>query len=157
VRLSPSTAWASSALERVVDYYLHSPALAVPIQPFHVISERLAGEGHTTLWAAFGEVLGTNYTIDRARRVSLGRRWLDRGRAFGTADDPIESYERSALWQHVAGLRHRLLAALGQCATCRHFLYCEGYFAALEPSAPPCAAWRVAFDRLADALAAAEA
>jgi len=87
VRLAYSDMPPRAVLEDLLDHFLHSPTLSVPIEPFYSLARAIGQRRDLTLWAVFGEALGRNYFVDVDRRVSLSPRWAGRGMFFGAVGE----------------------------------------------------------------------
>ncbi len=149
VRLACSEDWPEHVLENLLDYFLHSPALEVPIEPFYSLAAAIGQQRKVTFWQLFDEALGRDYFIDSEHRVSLAPRWARRGLFFGTVNEPSSGFRNSPLWSDLDGLKHRLFASQATCAFCEHYLYCRGFWTTAEQAEPTCAMWRRLMDRLA--------
>lgn len=153
-RLEPDGVWSKEVLERVVQYFLRSPALEVPIEPFFSLATAVTDEeGRPTLWEVFNERIGIDYCIDSSGKVSLSGRWAKRGRHFGDRTDSPETLTNSAPYCEVDSLWVRLLAEQSECAFCAHFRYCGGFWLTPGEEDADCGAWKAAMDMLLEAFA----
>lgn len=119
-------AWDGEALGSLLEYFLTSPILRTPIEPFFSLARGLSGgTDRRTLRQLVGEELGRDFYLDVDGRVTLSRRWAARGRFFGTTEDDLETLERSPLWRELADLRHVIFRDQTRCATCPWFLACD--------------------------------
>jgi hypothetical protein len=141
VRLAGAGGWTREALDAVADFFLHSPTLAVPVEPFYSLAASLGGDGDATLARAFEELPGRNAYVATGR-VSLSERRASRDEWFGRADEDRALLERSDLWQATASLRHRMLATQSECAFCGQFRFCGGWWTTVDDAGASCRLWR---------------
>lgn len=140
--------WPAAVLDDLLTFFLHSPTLEAPIEPFYSLASAVAERDPTNLWALLDELPGRNYFIDSRGRVSLSSRWAGRGRFFGTVgDDPVR-FRETPLWGQVADLKYRLFVSQARCAFCEHYLYCGGFWTTAEDPGLACATWRRLMDRI---------
>ena len=151
VRLACREDWSEAVLANLLDYFLHSPALAVPIEPIYSLAGAIGQQHQVTLWQLFDEALGRNYFIDSEQRVSLAERWAERGLFFGNLSEGQNGFKDSKLWADLDGLKQRLFAARTPCAFCEHYPYCAGFWTTARRADETCAMWRRLMDRLAAA------
>ena len=151
VRLAGAAGWTREAIDAIADYFLHSPTLAVPVEPFFSLAASIGGDADATLSRVFEEQPGRNAFVDGGR-ASLSERRASRGEWFGRTDEGRASLERSRLWRETADARHRLLAAQSGCAFCRHFRFCVGGWLTTGDDAASCRLWRDAMDRFEAAV-----
>jgi len=116
----------AETLKAVLDLYLHSPLVSVPVEPFHSLVEGLAGKGAVDLWRAYDEVPEEHVYISRDGRASLSARWAARGRVYGRAGAGIAGWQTSAFWREVVEYRRGLFSRLESCAVCEVFALCGG-------------------------------
>jgi len=148
VRLAFSEAWPEEVLEGLLDYFLGSPTLTAPIEPFYSLAGAIGRGRQVTLWQLFNEVLGRDYFVDADGRVSLAARWAERGMFFGTAGAGVNGFKDSELWAEIEGLKKKLFTSQAPCAFCEHYPYCGGFWSATGRAAQTCATWRRLMDRL---------
>jgi uncharacterized protein len=148
VRLQCAEDWPAPVLLDLLDYFLHSPKLEVPVEPFFSLAAAIGRQRRTTLWQSFDSVPGRSYFVDQQRRVSLSRPWAERGRFFGSVDDDPASLRRSPLWTDLQALRQQIFITQSPCAFCEHYLYCAGFWRAAFESDVPCNTWRQVMDRM---------
>lgn len=151
VRLAFSEDWPEDVLNEILDYFLHSPTLSAPIEPFYTLAGAVAGQSEATFWDIFGERLGRHWYIDDERRVTLSPRWAEQGRFFGSADDSDAALRESALWTELSGLRDAMFIQQKPCAFCAHFPCCAGFWTTTTRAGETCAMWQRIMDRLAAA------
>lgn len=148
VRLAFSEDWPEDMLGSVLEYFLTSPTLNVPIEPFYSLAGSIGRQREVTLWQLFDEVLGRNYFVDSRGRVSLSARWADRGAFFGDAGDGGNGFAGSELWTDLNGLKQRLFTSQAPCAFCEHYPWCAGFWTTTRQADEACAMWRRLMDRL---------
>ena len=122
-RLAYSEDWTEELLGELLDYFLHSPTLNVPIEPFFSLAGAIGQQNRVTLWELFDEVGGQHYFVDSQGRVSLSRRWADRGMWFGDVSSGTGGFAKSELWNTLDELRQRVFAMQTPCAFCEHYPY----------------------------------
>jgi hypothetical protein len=152
VRLAYSEEWTEEILSELLDYFLYSPTLDVPIEPFFSLAAAIGQQDRVTLWELFDEVVGQHYFVDAEGRLSLSRRWADRGMWFGEVSKGTDRFETSQLWSSLAELRQRVFAMQTPCAFCEHYPYCEAFWMTAERSEETCRLWRGLMDRMAAAF-----
>lgn len=140
--------WPEALLREVLNYYLQSPALESPIEPFFSLSAAIARQRAVTLWDLAGEVPGTHYFVDGRGRVTLSRRWAERGRFFITADETADHIRDSAFAREIGDWRLNLFASQAPCAFCPHYRYCAGYWTTADNAEAACRTWRKIMDTL---------
>lgn len=144
----PVEAWPrlpAGALRRLVEHYLHHPALGVPVEPLHGVLEALLDHGGRDLWhLAFG-IPTEHFTVAPGGQVSL---------TSAGATDPTWTYGRAedgpAAWRRSPGhaaLRRRLGGSDPVCAACPDRPPCGGLLRALAPETA-CDAFREALGTL---------
>jgi hypothetical protein len=152
VELRPEAGrWDEGSLLEIAEYFLHSPALSTGVAPLVALLDQVAGTEKADLWETEGEKLGRNFFVDTDGRVSLSRRWAEREAFFGRLGDPLERLRASDAWGWLASIERRVFLEMRPCCTCRHYLFCKGFFLDPASGAPDCAPWRACFDRVADA------
>ncbi len=151
VRLEYGEDYDEDVLSELLDYFLHSPTLAVPLEPFFSLAGTISGQGGGTPWELYHEVLGQNYHVDSAGRVTLSRRWAEQGDFFGAADDDPATFAQSALWQRLSGLRRKVFTSQSPCAFCEHFPPCEAFYTTAKRGDEMCALWRRLLERMTSA------
>ncbi len=154
VELRADGRWEEATLLAVADYFLHSPALSTGVTPLVGLLDFAAGAEKATLWELERERLGRDFHVDKEGRLSLSRRWAARGTFFGRLGEPLETLRASQAWAWLASIESRVFLEMRPCCTCRHFLFCKGFFLDPATGAPECAPWRACFDRVADAAIA---
>lgn len=152
VRLAYSAHWSEEVLSELLDYFLHSPTLDVPIEPFFSLAGAIGQQNKVTLWELFDEVVGQHYFVDTQRQVSLSRRWADRDMWFGDATESTHGFETSELWNTLEELRQRVFSMQTPCAFCEHYPYCEAFWMTAEHADESCRVWRGLMDRMVAAF-----
>ena len=152
VSLLVTEGWSEEVLRRLLDYFLHSPALDVEIEPFFAMSQCIGASEHRTLWDLSDEVLGTNWFIDEDGRVSLSKRWANAGEYFGHMDDPVETLRESDLWRRLGVLKRETFTEQKECAFCKHYPFCAGYWTTSAQSEEECAMWQRLMDEVQQAF-----
>ncbi len=140
--------WDQEVLLELVDYYLHSAALRVPIQPLHQMAVATARRGQASFAALFDEQLGRNFYVSQGR-ATLSPRWAARDLFFGTLEQDVVAFHESPLWKQLEQREHRIFAGKLACSFCPHFPCCRGLWAALPDCEPLCSNWLPVLDRLA--------
>ncbi len=153
VELRPDADWDEATLLAIAEYFLHSPALSTGLSPLLGVVEFASGSQRTDLWELEGERLGRNFHVDGDGRVSLSARWAEKGAFFGRVGDPLDRLQQSEPWRWLESLHRRVFVETARCATCRHYLFCKGFFLSPASPEPACGAWRACLDRVADTLA----
>ena len=153
VALRTDARWDAETLLAIAEYFLHSPALSTGVAPLVGLLDFAAGAEKADLWELERERLGKDFHVGKDGAISLSRRWAARGMSFGRLGDPLETLRASEAWGWLASIERRVFVGLGPCCTCRHWLFCKGFFLDPASGAPDCAPWRACFDRVADAAA----
>jgi hypothetical protein len=151
VRLAPTTEWPREVLLELARYFLYSPTLETPIEPFATLARSMAELQGLTLTWPYLEILGRCFYVDKEERVTLSPRWAEAGRFFGTTRDDLETLQASELWRELAALRMRTFSEGTPCATCAHYPWCGGFWLALESDPARCEPWKDAMDLLYEA------
>jgi hypothetical protein len=151
VRLAWRNSWDASLLGELLDYMLYSPTLSVPIEPFYSLAEAVAGAEEKSLPHLFGEVLGRDFFVDEAGRLTLSPRWAQAGEFFGTLGQSLGELAESELWKRLAARGEQVFAAQTPCAFCEHHPCCEAFWMAQAVNSAACEAWKDVLDRLANA------
>ena len=115
-------------LLQILDYYLHSPSLMVPIQPLHSLTVGLLEKREVNLWQACEEDCRRNIYVTEKGEVTLSRRFASRGALYGSVEDGPEVWGQSDFYQRLSGLDKNLRRDVSVCSYCRHFPVCGGYF-----------------------------
>jgi len=153
VRLDPTGTWSSRVLRGLADYYLRSPSLEAPIEPFFSVARAMGDEeSRPTLWEISSERIGFDYCVTADGTVSLSRRWEHRGRDFGPSTEPLEQIRKTELFKKLDGLWMQLLAEQSKCAFCTHFRYCGGFWLDPLDSTVDCEDWKGALDMISSAF-----
>jgi hypothetical protein len=106
---------AITALQEVLDFYLHHTAVAQPVEFFHTALLSLYHQEPVTLWDVQEEDPAyVRYVTDDGRETM--------------ARYPSGAMVRGALGSFVADFQLALLAEQGECCTCEFFAHCGGYF-----------------------------
>lgn len=116
-----------SAME-ILDYYLHTSTLEIPIEPFHTLVRRAREEQRLDLWSLFGRQVGRNYFVDEQGQVSVDHRHAAAGVTFGAVDDDPLSWSRSPHHEQLSTMKWVLYESGADCVCCRHFNDCLGFF-----------------------------
>lgn len=151
VRLEFSIDYDESVLLRLLDHFLHTPTLQVPIEPFYSLAGAIGRHGKVTLWQLFDGSPGRCLFVDRQRSVSLSRWWAERGAFLGTVDDTPDAFKESALWKKMHDFADHFFITQTPCAFCEHYPYCGGIWRAMSELDVPCHTWQRVMDRLVQA------
>ena len=151
VHLAFSEEWPAEILNELLDYFLRSLALQVPIEPFYFLATALGQQHQGNLWEYYQEVLGRNFFIDQRKRITLSSRWADREMFFGSLDQKGKDLNESRLWADLQGLDKQLFISQSPCAFCEHYKYCAGFWRTTGQAEATCGIWRGLMDRLANA------
>ncbi len=131
------------ALLALAEYFLTSPTLQAPIEPFFTIARHLGDDRRRTptLRDLYQETLGRHLFIDGERRVTISRRLGQRGWFLGWLDAGLAAWRSSTLWQRLEQFEHRVFATGHRCAFCPHFRCCRGFLRAGETGDVFCSPW----------------
>jgi hypothetical protein len=136
----------------LLDHYLFTPELTVPIEPLHslLVSRLQSTEAKRSLWNMwFGQPL-YHFYVSSAGAVSLSAQWTaQQAYRYGSLAQGPQCWMGSAGYEHArtwfadfpAG------ATAARCAGCDHNKLCGGVLLALEPETS-CEAWIEVFERM---------
>lgn len=102
-------------IHRVLNFYVHNPSVALPIEYFHSTFLAMHHSEQTSLWEIQEDDPATLRYVTEDGKETIARR-LGSGR---TVDDP-ETF--------VANLQNSLFADRVECYDCQYFKNCGGYF-----------------------------
>jgi hypothetical protein len=106
---------AIEAMQSVLEFYLHHPSVAQPVEFFHTALRSFYDRHPVTLWDIQEEdPASIRYVTDD------GRETIARRLAGGSVSGDLGSF--------VAALQRELLAEPGECCECEFFVHCGGYF-----------------------------
>lgn len=151
VRLAFSEDWSAETMGDLLDYFLRSLALQVPIEPFYFLASAVSEQHESTLRDHYHEVLGRSYFVDPRHRVTLSPRWAEREMFFGTIEQSEAHFQTSSLWTELQGWEQRIFVAQEPCAFCEHYRYCAGFWRTTRQADKTCGLWRGVMDRLVEA------
>lgn len=132
------------ALLKTVDFYLHNPLLAVPVEPFHDLLRTASRGRGSDLWEIERENVCSNMFLVDSGEVTLSRRWYEKGLCYGSQDDSWEDIVGSELYATLSNFKVELFRRKNECVFCRHLDLCGGFFRAVDPRWP-CGAWQRIF------------
>jgi uncharacterized protein len=115
-------------LSEVLDYYLHSSTLSVPIQPLHSLLVALINDREVDLWKATHEDCRYDLYVTEDGRVTLSKRFALRGAFYGSIHDSPEVWQRSSLHRRMSEFKRTIQEHVSECSYCQHFPICGGYF-----------------------------
>ena len=84
VRLEFATDYEEAVLSGLLDHFLHSATLQVPIEPFYSLAAGHRPIAQADALAGVRQYPGRCLFVDAQRRVSLSRWWAERGVFLGT-------------------------------------------------------------------------
>jgi hypothetical protein len=145
----------ATELERVCDFYLHSPTLRVPVEPLHTLLLATAQGGGWSLWETEFEDVGCNVFVSPSGKVTLGERWAERELFYGSLEDDWLTIAGSPLHSELREFRERLFRRKSPCVLCPHMAVCGGFLRAIDSTAN-CEPWKRVFDKLRQACGQAE-
>jgi len=151
VRLDFSMDYDEHVLTGLLDHFLHSPNLQVPIEPFYALAGAVARHRKLTLWQVFDSSPGRCFFVDAERRISLSPWWARQAVFFGTLADSMETMCRSAGWAQLEAYAEQVFISQTPCAFCEHYPYCGGIWRAASDSDKACLIWQRLMDRIVDA------
>jgi len=140
-----------NSLLQVVDFYLHNPMLATPIEPIHSLLVTMNRERGRILWNTELESVKTNFYVSDQGEVSLSRRWLENGMKYGILDDSYQDFMSSDLFNKLATLKEEMFRSKSPCIFCAHLNICRGFLRVIDPDWP-CDIWKKVFGILHDAV-----
>lgn len=149
--LAFSEDWTADTIDDLLDYFLRSLALQVPIEPFYFLASAVSEQHENTLWDYYHEVLGRSFFVDPALRVTLSARWAEREMFFGTIEQQENDFRASSLWTDLQGREQRIFVAQEPCVFCEHYRYCAGFWRTTRQADKTCGLWRGVMDRLVEA------
>ena len=130
---APFDRWQASQL---LDYALHTPTLAVPIDPFFsMVGTRVSG-GPGNWWQMAGQTPGAAFYATRRGEVSVSKPMAEAGHYLGTLADPPATWMQSELWDRWTGWEWHSRKEGLPCATCPSFALCGGFIQALPDAKP---------------------
>ncbi len=151
VRLDFSMDYDEHVLTGLLDHFLHSPDLQVPIEPFYALAGAVGRHRKLTLWQVFDSSPGRCFFVDAERRISLSPWWARQAVFFGTPADSMETMCRSAGWAQLEASAEQVFISQTPCAFCEHYPYCGGIWRASQDSGTACSIWQRLMDRMAEA------
>lgn len=146
---------ADSVLENALEFYLHNPLLKTPIEPFHSLLKNLGRGSGYNLWDTEYEKVSSHIYIDGSNNISLSRRWLDQGQAYGKVNDGWEKLSASPLFSKLKHFNEELFRQKSPCIFCKHMDICRGFLKAANKEWP-CEPWIHAFDILRNEVSRAQ-
>ncbi len=153
VRLDVSGDWSEDALDALREYFLFSPALSVPIEPFYTVSSALGDpQGRYSLWETYGEVPGSDFFIAADGRLSLSEAWIEAGQCFGHVDQDRDVFMASDTWRRMEDMWIETFNKRTECSYCQCYLYCRGYLVFGRMKRVGCAVWKRQFQQLSSVL-----
>jgi len=153
VRLDVSGDWSEDALDAIREYFLFSPALTVPIEPFYTVSSALGDpQGRYSLWETYGEVPGSDFFIAADGRLSLSDAWIEAGQCFGHVDQDRDVLMASDSWRRMEDMWIETFHKRTECSYCPYYLYCQGYLVFGRMQSVGCDVWRRQFRQLSSVL-----
>ncbi len=135
------------ALVAACDYYLHNPALHLPIEPFHSLLAAWVSKKRLTLWEMQTENPHFHAFVTEDGRVTLGERWRAAGHDYGPLGQEWRDLERSPLYRRMQTHFEDLFRARSPCCVCAELPLCGGYLRAIDGTAR-CEAWVRVFSAL---------
>ena len=106
---------AIEALQAVLEFYLHHPSVAQPVELFHTALLSLYHQTPVSLWEVQeDDPASVRYVTDDGRET--------------IARHPLGARVTGDLECFVAALQQELLTAGGECGACEFFAHCGGYF-----------------------------
>ncbi|GEM_PF-531638 len=151
VRLEFGTDYDEAVLSGLLDHFLHTPTLQVPIEPFFTLAGAIGGQRRLTLWQIFDNLTGRCLFVDAQQRVSVSRWYAHRGAFLGKVGDSIKVMRESAAWKQIEAYAERVFIEQTPCAFCEHYPYCGGIWRATSEADTACLVWRRLMDRMVKA------
>jgi hypothetical protein len=147
VQVDPAIVPEREILLQTLDFYFHNRLLNVPIEPFHssVISQR--GGKLRSIWDISWENPINNFFVNDQGFLTLSRRWSVNGFYYGNLKDSWGAITRSEVYQRIISHKKLLFKAQHACVFCHHYVFCEGYFSAIEVDWT-CDAWKAVFSKI---------
>ncbi|MFC1924035.1 hypothetical protein ACFLXA_01540 [Chloroflexota bacterium] len=142
----PSTS--PDTLLQALDFYLHSPLLNIPLEPFHTLLITQGKGKGLSLWDIEKERSSLNFYIHE-NNISLSRRWLDRKKYFGELDNTWTAIMNSDLIIELKSLKNTLFKNKAICIFCPHLDLCNGFLKAADIERP-CDDWKAVFNIIKD-------
>jgi hypothetical protein len=102
-------------IQRVLNFYIHNPSVALPIEYFHSTFLAMYHSEQSSLWDVQEENPSTIRYVSEDGRENIARR-VGSGRVEGDLDT------------FVADLQSEMLSEKAECNDCRYFMYCGSYF-----------------------------
>jgi len=115
-------------MSRVLDYYLHTPSLKVPIDPIHGLVTSSMKNNPMDIWTASMENHLRNLYVDNLGRVTLSKRFGDAGLFYGNIEGGMAAWRESELFESLENLVMKHRVAASDCSTCTGFSICKGFF-----------------------------
>lgn len=151
VRLEFGTDYDEAVLSGLLDHFLHTPTLRVPIEPFFTLAGAIGGQRRLTLWQIFDNLAGRCLFVDAQQRVSVSRWHAQQGVFLGKFGDSIEAMRESAAWRQVEAYAERVFIEQTPCAFCEHYRYCGGIWRATSEADTACLVWQRLMNRMVQA------
>ncbi|MGQ9650091.1 MAG: radical SAM protein [Phycisphaerae bacterium] len=151
VRLEFDIDYDEAVLSGLLDHFLHTPTLHVPIEPFFTLAGTIGGQRRLTFWQIFDNLPGRCFFVDAQQRVSVSRWYAQQGAFLGKVGDGIEVMRESAAWRQVEHYAERVFIEQTPCAFCEHYRYCGGLWRAASDADAACFTWRRLMDRMLEA------
>jgi len=138
----------SDTLLQALDFYLHSPLLNVPIEPFHTLLITQGKRTGFSLWDIEKERSSVNFYLHE-NNISLSRRWLDGKKYFGELDNTWTDIMNSDFMIELKSLKYTLFTTNAACIYCPHLDICDGFLKAVDIERP-CDDWKAVFNVIKD-------
>ncbi|MBI5479951.1 MAG: hypothetical protein HY906_13885 [Deltaproteobacteria bacterium] len=157
VALPPEGA-APGVLGSLAAYFLESPVLDTPIEPFFSLARGFgASEGdRPTLAELFLEQPGEHLYVDAQGRVTISARLARKRRFLGKLEGgPLPAWQKSPLWRERVAHERRARAKGRPCARCAHYEACRGLLLFPAGDRRACREWLAVMALLQQARATA--
>ena len=119
-------------LQTILDYYLFSKSLRVPIEPVHLIIQQVLQNAPLDLWQVLGEDPERALFIGGDGQISLSERFHRADRNHGPIDMELGDIPNSPLYRSVRESKMHHRTHFTACSVCRVFPLCSGFFVAAD-------------------------